>query len=300
MQGRTCALQKQPKMHREASADSVIVHCLSITATTDVVSGSVAEQPEAYAEPPGTPGMYDDDADDGTPQGSHPSPGETDGSAYHGAALEGQPQSELPHNGVTPGGGDCWLTDTNAIGSVLGIDTPDQLFAPARHDQLFAPALHDQLFAHQQQWLQHAMHAMQAGYQHASQMHLEQEHEALEERKKNSMTITTNQKRLGIAKRPLVSPLGGPARLTPAGLRWRTYAALTRELPPPGLVLPHQRGGTSGPEEQYCAEIAASRRMAKRQAPQAAPSKPRKIVTAVTPIYKVRPYQPTATALEEM
>ena len=283
MQGRTCALQKQPKMHREASADSVIVHCLSITATTEVVSGSVVEQPEAYAEPPGTPGMYDDDADDGTPQGSHPSPGETDGSAYHGAALEGQPQSELPHNGVTPGGGDCWLTDTNAIGSVLGIDTPDQLFAPARHDQLFAPALHDQLFAHQQQWLQHAMHAMQAGYQHASQMHLEQEHEALEERKKNSMTITTNQKRLGIAKRPLASPLGGPARLTPAGLRWRTYSALTRGLPPPGL-LPHQRGGTSGPEGQYRAEIAASRRMAKRQAPQAAPSKPRKIVTDVTPI----------------
>ena len=296
MQGRACALQKQ------RSADSVIVHCLSITATTDVVSGSVSEQTDSYAEPPGTPGMYDDDADNGTPQGAHPSPGEADRSGYHGITLDGQPQSELPHNGVTPGGGDCWLTDTNAIGSVLGIDTPDQLFAPARHGQLFAPALHDQLFAHQQQWLQHAMHAMQAGYQHASQMHLEQEHGVLEERKKNSMTITTNQKRLGIAKRPLASPLGGPARLTPAGLRWRTYSTLTRRLPPPGLVLPHERGGTSGPEEQDCAEIAASRRMANRQAPQAAPSKPRKIVTAVTPIYKVRPYQPTgtATALEEM
>ena len=296
MQGRTCALQKQPKMHREASADSVIVHCLSITATTEVVSGSVVEQPEAYAEPPGTPGMYDDDADDGTPQGSHPSPGETDGSAYHGAVLEGQPQSELPHNGVTPGGGDCWLTDTNAIGSVLGIDTPDQPFAPALQEQLFA---HQQCLQWQQQQLQHAMHAMQAGYQHASQMHLEQEHGVLEERKKNAMAIATNQKRPGIAKRPLVSPLGGPARLTPAGLRWRTYSTLTRGLPPPGL-LPHQRGGTSGPEGKYRAEIAASRRMAKRQAPQADPSKPRKIVTAVTPIYKVRPYQPTATALEEM
>ena len=100
-------------MHREASADSVIVHCLSITATTEVVSESVAEQPEAYAEPPGTPGMYDDDADNGTPQGSHPSPGGADGSAYHGAALEGQPQSELPHNGFTPGG-DCWLTDNRS------------------------------------------------------------------------------------------------------------------------------------------------------------------------------------------
>ena len=285
MQGRTCALQKQPKMHREASADSVIVHCLSITATTEVVSGSVVEQPEAYAEPPGTPGMYDDDADDGTPQGSHPSPGETDGSAYHGAALDGQPQSELPHNGVTPGGGDCWLSDTNAIGSLLGIDTPDQPFAPALHDQLFA---HQQQLQWQQQQLQHAMHAMQAGYQNASQMHLEQEHGVLEERKKNSMTITTNQKRLGIAKRPLASPLGGPARLTPAGLRWRTYAALTRELPPPGLVLPHQRGGTSGPEGEYRAEIAASRRMANRQAPQAAPSKPRKIVTDVKPISAYR------------
>ena len=66
MQGRACALQKQ------RNADSVIVHCLSITATTDVVSGSVSEQTDAYAEPPGTPGMYDDDADNGTPQGAHP------------------------------------------------------------------------------------------------------------------------------------------------------------------------------------------------------------------------------------
>ena len=281
MQGRTCALQKQPKMHREGSADSVIVHCLSITATTDVVSGSVAEQPEAYAEPPGTPGMYDDDADDGKPQGSHSSPGEADGSAYHGTALDGQPQSELPHNGVTPGGGDCWLTDTNAIGSVLGIDTPDQLFAPALHNQLFA---HQQHLQWQQQQLQHAMHAMQAGYQHASQTHLEQENGVLEERKRNAMAIATNQKRPGIAKRPLVSPLGGPARLTPAGLRWRTCSTLTRGLPPPGLLRHQMLGGTSEPEAEYRAEIAASRRTAKRQAPQAAPSKPRKIVTDVTPI----------------
>ena len=163
------------------------------------------------------------------------------------------------------------------------IDTPDQLFAPALHDQLFAHQQHLQWQQQQLQHAMHAMHAMQAGYQHASQMHLEQEHGVLEERKKNAMAIATNQKRPGIAKRPLVSPLGGPARLTPAGLRWRTYSALTRGLPPPGL-LPHQRGGTSGSEGEYCAEIAASRRMAKRQAPQAAPSKPRKIVTNVTPI----------------
>ena len=208
MQGRACALQKQ------RSADSVIVHCLSITATTDVVSGSVSEQTDSYAEPPGTPGMYDDDADNGTPQGAHPSPGEADRSGYHGITLDGQPQSELPHNGVvTPGGDDCWLLDTKAIGSLLGIDTPEH-------------ALHKQLVAHQHHlpWQQQQLHhAMQAGYQ----MHLEQEHEVLEERKKNAMAIDANQKRLGIAKRPLVSPFGRPATLTSAGLRlrWLKYRA---------------------------------------------------------------------------
>lgn len=204
MQGRACAVQ----MNRKASADSVIVHYLSI-ATTDVVSESVDEQPEAYAEPPGTPGMYDDDADDGTPQGAQ----QADGSGCHWATLGGKSQSELPHNGVTPGGGgDCWLFDTKAIGSLLGFDSPE-------------PALGEQLIAHQQhpQWLQQQLqHSMQAGYQLASQMHLEQEHEMLEERKKNAMAIADNQKRLGIAKKPLVSPLGGPATLTPAGLRLRS------------------------------------------------------------------------------
>ena len=205
MQGRACALQKQ------RNADSVIVHCLSITATTDVVSASVSEQTDAYTEPPGTPGMYDDDADNGTPQ-----------------ALARRTDRDTT--------GPRWTGSPNVSSRTTGLSPPEETTVGFGYQSNREPPgnRHARACASQAACCASApppVAAAAAPSRHASRLPDApgaQEHEVLEERKKNAMAIAANlQKRLGIAKRPLVSPFGRPAMLTSAGLRlrWLKYRA---------------------------------------------------------------------------